>query len=119
MSSRIWTPRAVASESTSLRLDVWRAVEAQHVVSTMALVDTLDEQHVLERLWKKVNRPFPRAQAICTICSSHRFAIRRRREDRDFAERTILVCFMAPMKCGRRVRSSVTGVGAICWTSRR
>ena len=50
MSSYTWTPRAVVSESASLRLDVWRAVEAQHVVSTMALVDTLDEQHVLERI---------------------------------------------------------------------
>jgi len=29
---------------------VWRAVEAQHVASTMALCDTLDEQKVLEEL---------------------------------------------------------------------
>jgi hypothetical protein len=29
---------------------LWRAVEAQHVVSTMALVDSIEEQHVLERL---------------------------------------------------------------------
>ena len=50
MSSRTWTPRAVASEAVSLRHDLWRAVEAQHVVATMALVDTLDEQHALERI---------------------------------------------------------------------
>lgn len=50
MSSRTWTPRAVASEAASLRQDLWRAVEAQHVVATMALVDTLDEQHALERI---------------------------------------------------------------------
>ena len=59
MSSRIWTPRAVASKVRSLRLDVWRAVEAQHVVSTMALVDTLDEQHVLERLLEEGKPPVP------------------------------------------------------------
>ena len=50
MSSRTWTPRAVASEGAPLRHDLWRAVEAQHVVATMALVDTLDEQHALERI---------------------------------------------------------------------
>lgn len=50
MSSRTWTPRAVASEAAPLRLDIWRAVEAQHVVATMVLVDTLDEQHALERI---------------------------------------------------------------------
>ena len=33
-----------------IELDVWRAVEAQHRVSTMVLVDTLDEQALLERL---------------------------------------------------------------------
>jgi hypothetical protein len=33
-----------------VRLDLWRAVEAQHEVATMALVDSLDEQVVLERL---------------------------------------------------------------------
>jgi len=32
------------------RMDVWRGVEAQHVVSTMRLVDTLDEQALLESL---------------------------------------------------------------------
>lgn len=31
-------------------LDIWRAVEAQHRVSTMVLVDTLDEQALLEHL---------------------------------------------------------------------
>jgi hypothetical protein len=31
-------------------LDIWRAVEAQHRVSTMVLVDTLDEQTLLEQL---------------------------------------------------------------------
>ena len=50
MSSTTWTSRAVASSAAKCRGDVWRAVEAQHVVATAALVDTLDEQHLLERL---------------------------------------------------------------------
>jgi hypothetical protein len=35
---------------SSQRLSLWRAVEAQHVVSTNALVDTLEEQAALERI---------------------------------------------------------------------
>lgn len=48
MSSTTWTPRAVASESKTCELTLWRAVEAQHVVATRALVDSLAEQEVLE-----------------------------------------------------------------------
>lgn len=48
MSSSTWTPRAVASESKTCELTLWRAVEAQHVVATRALVDSLAEQEVLE-----------------------------------------------------------------------
>lgn len=48
MSSSTWTPRAVASESKACELTLWRAVEAQHVVATRALVDSLAEQEVLE-----------------------------------------------------------------------
>jgi len=48
VSFTIWTPPAVASERKPFALKLWRAVEAQHVVSTMPLVDTLEEQAVLE-----------------------------------------------------------------------
>jgi hypothetical protein len=48
MSSSTWTPRAVASESQPCELALWRAVEAQHVVATRALVDSLAEQEILE-----------------------------------------------------------------------
>jgi hypothetical protein len=50
VSSHTWTPRAVASEAVGLRFAVWRAVEGQHVAATIALVDSLDEQHALERV---------------------------------------------------------------------
>ncbi|MCC7041843.1 MAG: RES family NAD+ phosphorylase [Burkholderiales bacterium] len=59
MSSPTWTPRAVASSAAPARLALWRAVDAQHVVATMALVDTLDEQLVLERLLDASKPPPP------------------------------------------------------------
>jgi len=36
--------------AADITLDLWRAVEAQHRVSTMVLVDTLDEQALLESI---------------------------------------------------------------------
>ncbi|CAM5622170.1 hypothetical protein MAUB1S_10601 [Mycolicibacterium aubagnense] len=50
MSSAIWTPAALSSEAISLDGQCWRMVEAQHHVSTLKLVDTLDEQTLLEEL---------------------------------------------------------------------
>jgi len=50
MSSPIWTPAALSSEAVSLKGQCWRMVEAQHHVSTLKLVDTLDEQALLEEL---------------------------------------------------------------------
>jgi RES domain len=50
VSSSTWTPRAVASEAIPFAEKAWRAVEAQHVTSTLALVDSLDEQALLEEL---------------------------------------------------------------------
>ncbi len=50
MSFNTWTPHAVSSEAFPWRERVWRIVEAQHVASTMKLVDDVDEQHTLEAL---------------------------------------------------------------------
>jgi hypothetical protein len=58
-----WTTPAVASEARPVALDLWRAVEAQHVASTMALVDTVAEQTVLERLIEGSKPPVPREVA--------------------------------------------------------
>lgn len=63
MSSPIWTPTAVASEARLLRLDPWRAVEAQHVVSTRPLVDSLEEQALLEDLLDEAKPPPPAGRA--------------------------------------------------------
>ena len=50
MSSITWTPAAVASELLRWQGALWRAVEAQHRVATSRLVDTLQEQALLEQL---------------------------------------------------------------------
>jgi hypothetical protein len=50
MPDQILTPAACS-------LDLWRAVEAQHRVSTMALVDTLAEQALLEDLLEQSKPP--------------------------------------------------------------
>jgi len=63
VSSTIWTTREVASNAAPLRHALWRAVEAQHVVSTMALVDSVEEQHALERLLDDWKPPIPAAAA--------------------------------------------------------
>ena len=58
MSSSIWTQCAGTSEIRALQLAPWRAVEAQHQVSTRKLVDTAAEQELLEELIDRVKPPY-------------------------------------------------------------
>jgi hypothetical protein len=44
----MWTPPALASEARPWAGDLWRVVESQSQVATLKVVDTLDEQAVLE-----------------------------------------------------------------------
>lgn len=59
MSLPIWTPDALRSECRPLSAQAWRVVEAQHVVSTLPLVDTLEEQALLEEILEETKPPFP------------------------------------------------------------
>lgn len=59
MSSTIWTPAALASEAHSVELALWRAVEAQHIAATRALVDSAAEQDLLEALLDDHKPPVP------------------------------------------------------------
>ncbi len=59
MSSRTWTAGALSSEAFRLEGKVWRLVEAQHRVSTLKLVDTLDEQALLEDLIEETKPTIP------------------------------------------------------------
>ncbi len=62
MPSRTWTRAALSSERRRLSGICWRVVEAQHRVSTMKLVDTLDEQSALESL---IEATKPRLPSDC------------------------------------------------------
>jgi RES domain len=59
MSSRTWTPAALSSDARALEGICWRLVEAQHRISTLKLVDSVDEQAVLERLVDDTKPPLP------------------------------------------------------------
>ncbi|MPY88933.1 MAG: RES domain-containing protein [Luteitalea sp.] len=57
MSSGIWTRCAGDSRFRPFRLLAWRVVEAQHQVATRKLVDTLEEQALLEDLIEAAKPP--------------------------------------------------------------
>ncbi|MGH9380101.1 MAG: RES family NAD+ phosphorylase [Thermoanaerobaculia bacterium] len=59
MSSSIWTRCAGEAEIGALRLAAWRAAEAQHQISTRKLVDTLEEQAILDQLIEAAKPPDP------------------------------------------------------------
>lgn len=59
MSFSTWTPLAVSSEAHDWRGPVWRMVEAQHIASTMKIVDTQDEQDLLEALLENSKPALP------------------------------------------------------------
>jgi hypothetical protein len=63
VSSITWTPRAVASEAAPCVIEPWRAVEAQHIASTRRLVDSNDEQAVLEDILERSKPSAPRSTA--------------------------------------------------------
>ena len=50
MSEAAWSTTWLEAGVTHMGMRAWRGVEAQHVVSTMRLVDTAEEQDVLEQL---------------------------------------------------------------------
>jgi hypothetical protein len=57
----MWTPAALSSEARPYGGDLWRVVEAQHRAATMRIVDTLEEQAVLEALIEEAKPPLPPA----------------------------------------------------------
>jgi hypothetical protein len=63
VSSITWTPVAVASEARAWRGMLWRVVEAQNRVSTSRLVDTLQEQALLEDLLETSKPAVPPTRA--------------------------------------------------------
>jgi hypothetical protein len=62
VSPSIWTRCAGSSRIRPLEDRAWRAVEAQHVVSTAKLADSADEQAALERMIESVKPPLSPAE---------------------------------------------------------
>lgn len=73
MSSSIWTRCAGGSEIRALRLSPWRAVEAQHQVSTRKLVDSADEQELLEELIDRAKPPNPAGKLHYLLATPFRY----------------------------------------------
>lgn len=59
MSSSTWTPGALSSEARALSGICWRLVEAQHRISTLKFVDTVEEQALLEQLIEETKPALP------------------------------------------------------------
>src|SRR2546429_7726835 len=57
MSTTIWTRCGGKSNFRELALDAWRVVEAQHMVATRKLVDSDEEQAMLESLIERAKPP--------------------------------------------------------------
>ncbi|MEL6858867.1 MAG: RES family NAD+ phosphorylase [Pseudomonadota bacterium] len=59
MALPIWIPDALRSKAAPLKGLFWRCVESQHLVSTLRLVDTLDDQALLEDILEDTKPPVP------------------------------------------------------------
>lgn len=59
MTEALWSPSWFDSGVVNKTMLAWRGVEAQHVVSTMRLVDTTEEQDMLEQLLERSKPPMP------------------------------------------------------------
>lgn len=55
----MWTPTALASEARPLAGTAWRVVEHQYTTSTRKIVDTLQEQELLEALLETTKPNYP------------------------------------------------------------
>jgi len=55
----MWTPTALASNVRQSKGLVWRVVEHQYTVSTRKIVDTQDEQDLLEDILEESKPPYP------------------------------------------------------------
>ncbi|MFZ4539692.1 RES family NAD+ phosphorylase [Propionivibrio sp.] len=63
MSFTTWTPLAVSSEARPWASQAWLVVEAQHIASTMKIVDDAAEQDLLESLLEASKPPQPESTA--------------------------------------------------------
>ena len=63
MRSESWNPNWLETHCIELSMDgAWRGVETQYIAASMKLVDTLEEQDVLEQLLENSKPPIPPTQ---------------------------------------------------------
>ena len=67
MSPSIWTQCAGSSRLASLAFDAWRVVESQFITSTRKLVDSDEEQELLEQLIETVKPPVPSERPLTRL----------------------------------------------------
>ena len=67
MSSNIWTQCGAVSNLRRLEARPWRVVEAQHLISTLKLVDSLEEQELLEELIDERKPPMPKGSEFAHL----------------------------------------------------
>lgn len=61
MTASSWDPAWLTEHCLSLQMEnAWRGVETQYIAASMKLVDSLDEQELLERLLENSKPPGPR-----------------------------------------------------------
>src|ERR1700738_3771514 len=77
MPSTTWTRAALSSSARPLSGICWRVVEAQHHVSTLKLVDTLDEQQQLEALIEDTKPPVPPECRQVALSAFNTLSLRR------------------------------------------
>lgn len=63
MSLTTLTPAELSSKARDISCKVWRMVEAQHLVSTSKIVDTMAEQALLEDILEENKPPIPKEAA--------------------------------------------------------
>lgn len=63
MSEALWDPSWIQENATDISMHAFRMVETQHIAATMRLVDSSDEQDLLEQMLEDSKPPLP-AEAI-------------------------------------------------------
>jgi hypothetical protein len=59
MTQVLWNSEWVLEHTTNLSMHAFRMVETQHIAATMRLVDSADEQHLLEQMLDDSKPPLP------------------------------------------------------------
>ena len=59
MNAATWHPSWIENQATLLSMNAFRMVETQHIAATMRLIDTSEEQDVLELMLEQSKPPLP------------------------------------------------------------